>query len=498
MDQSGVEYGPTAIELPIRSKLRIAGQEREAARGATFERRSPADGRLVGVYADADLGDVQEAITAARAEFDTGSWARADAAHRAGILREAARLAGERADRLAETASWEVGKPLAQARGEVQQLIAALEYCAATALETEAEEERGRSERGTATVKPEPIGVVAVITSYNFPINLLTAKVPYALAVGCTVIVKPSGLSAGTAAEFCRLFADAGVPGGALQCVTTTSRSAVHELVVSPDVDKIAFTGSTATGQALMRDGAETMKQLTLELGGKGPIVVFEDADLDAVQSAIFTSIFQNAGQVCTAGSRLIVHESVHDEMLERVLAVAAAQRVGHPADPETTMGPVADEGLMHRIAEHVDWAQEDGAKLVFGGHRVTGEGYDNGWYFPPTVIDGVAPGSRLDQQEVFGPVLAVMTFATEEEAVAIANGTEFGLKAQVWTRDTERLRRVLSAMRAGMVYGNTAVATVPQVGMPFGGVKMSGYGREYGREGLESFLVKKGVFIAS
>lgn len=483
--------------LPRTYRLYVDGAWLDAEQGKLFERRSPADGRVVGRYADADVADMERAIEAARHEFDAGPWRPSPAADKARVLRAAAQLARSRADELAEVACWEVGKPLAQARGEVAQLIDALEYCAGAVYGLRGEAVTQEAEGGLGIIVHEPVGVVAAITSYNFPINLVAAKVPYALAAGCSVVLKPSELSTATAFEVCRLLLDSGLPAGALQVVSTTSVDAARHLVRSPLVDKVAFTGSTATGREIMRDAADTIKRLTLELGGKGPLLVFEDADLDAVEAAIFASIFQMAGQVCTAGSRLLVEDSIHDEVVERVLRVADAVRVGHPLDPATTMGPVATTAQADRIARHVRWALEDGATLRFGGHLLTGGGYDAGSYFEPTVFDDVDPASRLAQQEVFGPVLAITRFSTEQQAVDIANGTDYGLKATVWTRDSARLLRTLKAIRAGIVMGNTAAATVPQVGMPFGGYKMSGLGREYGMHGLiESFMETKSIFI--
>jgi acyl-CoA reductase-like NAD-dependent aldehyde dehydrogenase len=489
-------YDPQHLDLPLRYALRIGGRDRPALSGAVFDRRSPADGRLVGTYADAAPADAAAAVDIARAEFDHGSWRDLGVEQKAEIFRSAAALAAERAGLLAEVACWEVGKPFAQAQGEVRQLIAALEFCA-DAVAGVHDEDTTESDLGVGIVVHEPVGVVLAMPSYNFPINLVAAKVPYALAAGCSVIVKTHEISSGTAYEVCRLLTDAGVPAGALQVISSTSIETARALVRSPLIDKIAFTGSTPTGQAIIRDSADTIKRLTLELGGKGPLVVFDDADLDLVEGAIFTSIFQMAGQVCTAGSRLIVQDSVHDAVLERVLRVARTQRIGHPLDPATTMGPVSSEAQLARIAQHVEWAAADGGVLVHGGERLTGGDLDGGWYYAPTVFDHVDPASRLGQQEVFGPVLAVSSFATENEAVEIANGTDFGLKAMVFTDDDARLRRMLRALRAGMVYGNTAVATVPQVGMPFGGYKRSGIGREYGHQGLiESFMETKAVFI--
>lgn len=492
------QSGPVpGFELPRSYELHIDGAWVDAAESKVFERRSPADGRVVGRYADAAVCDMQCAIEAARREFDTGSWSALPAVEKAQVFRAAAELARSRADTLAEVACWEVGKPLVQARGEVAQLIEALEYCAGAVFSLRGEAATQEAAAGIGMVLHEPVGVVAAITSYNFPINLVAAKVPYALAAGCTVVLKPSELSPATAFEVSKLLLHSGLPPGALQVVSTTSVEVARHLVQSPLVDKVAFTGSTATGRAIMRDAADTIKRLTLELGGKGPLLVFEDADLDAVEAAIFGSIFQMAGQVCTAGSRLLVQESVHDEVVRRVLRVAGEVRVGHPLDPATTMGPVATAVQVDRIAEHVRWAHEDGSTLRCGGRPVTGGIYDAGFYFEPTVFDDVDPKSRLAQQEVFGPVLAITRFSTEQEAVAIANGTDYGLKATVWTRDSARLLRTLKAVRAGIVMGNTAAATVPQVGMPFGGYKMSGLGREYGKDGLiQSFMETKSLFI--
>lgn len=488
---------PTRVCLPQHHQVWIDGRWRDAEGARTYDRLSPADGRLVGTYADASTEDVDEAIASAREELDHGQWRDAPATTKAGVLLTAAKLAKERMESLAEVVSWEVGKPVDQARGEVNQLIAALEFCAGSVYSLRGEAVTQEAKGGLAMIVHEPVGVVAAISSYNFPINLVAAKIPYALAAGCTVILKPSELATGTAIEVARLILDAGLPAKALQIVSTTSVEASRALVRSPLVDKVAFTGSTATGRAIMRDGADTIKRLTLELGGKGPFIVFEDADLDAVEGAIFASIFQMAGQVCTAGSRLIVHESVHDEVVKRVRQVAEGVQVGHPLLAGTTMGPVATRSQLEKVLQHVAWAKEDGSTLVTGGNELTSEHFSHGHFVEPTVFDHVPPGSRLAQQEVFGPVLAILTFATDEEAIAIANGTDYGLKATVWTKDNARLLRTMRAVRAGIVMGNTAAATVPQVGMPFGGYKRSGLGREYGSEGLlGSFMETKSVFV--
>ena len=483
--------------LDASTSLWIAGEWRESSTGATFQRRNPADGTLVGTHADATLLDVQHAISAARNEFDHGTWPRTSSLEKAAVFRRAAQLARDRKAALSELVAREVGKPLADAGREVDQLAAALDYCAGAVFALRGEAVTRESDDGLALVVHEPVGVVAAITSYNFPVNLVAAKVPYALAAGCTVVLKPSELSVATAVEVARTLLDAGLPANALQVVSTTSTDASRALVLSADVDKVAFTGSTATGRAIMRDGAATIKRLTLELGGKGPIVVFDDADLDAVEGAIFSSIFQMAGQVCTAGSRLLVHESIHEEMTARVRRVAEAVVVGHPLEPTTTMGPLAQAGQVKSFRSHVAWAVEDGATLITGGDVLTEGAYAHGHFVTPTIFDDVPPQSRLAQQEVFGPILAITPFASEDEAIALANGTEYGLKATVWTRDGSRLLRMLKEVRAGMVMGNTTVATVPQVGVPFGGYKQSGLGREYGSDGIvSSFMETKTMFV--
>lgn len=493
----GLDLPDSGLALPRTYGLVVDGQSRPSAAGRTFERRSPADGRLIGIYADADVSDVEAAIVSARAEFDHGAWPRLRTLERAAIFGRAGELARRRAEELAELVCWEVGKPIEQARGEIRQLVEALDYVAGAVSHLHGEAVTSEDPGGLGLILHEPVGVVAAITSYNFPSNLVAAKVPYALAAGCTVVLKPSELSSGIAFEIANLLFDAGLPSNALHVISCSTPTAAEYLVESPLVDKVAFTGSTRTGQAIMRAAAGTLKRLTLELGGKGPIVVFPDADPDEVIGAIHSSIFLMAGQVCTAGSRLVVHEEIHDQILEGAVRVAESETVGHPFLPETTMGPIATPAGLERIERAVAVGVDEGGVVVTGGNRLSGGLYDVGSYFAPTILDRVDPVSRLGQEEVFGPVLAVMSFRDDEEAVQIANCTPYGLKASVWTRDPSRLLRTIRSIRSGIVMGNTAGATVPQVGMPFGGYKMSGFGREYGMSGLiESFMETKSVFL--
>jgi aldehyde dehydrogenase (NAD+) len=335
----------------------------------------------------------------------------------------------------------------------------------------------------------EPVGVVAAITPWNFPLLLACWKIAPALAAGNTVIVKPSEYTPLSILRFAEIAEHAGVPPGVLN-VLTGPADVGAALVRHPGVDKIAFTGSTATGRAIMKEAAETLKKVTLELGGKSPNLIFADADLDPAVRGAFLGIFYNNGQVCAAGSRLLVEESVHDLVMEKLLERARRATPGDPLDPKTRLGPLASESQLRKVEYYVNAGIRENATLVLGGERLSRKGY----FFTPTIFDRVTNAMTIGQEEIFGPVLAVMPFKDVEEAVEIANGTIYGLAAGIWTRDVKKAHRLARALKAGTVWINAYNVYDPA--SPFGGYKMSGFGRELGFHALEHYTQIKSVWV--
>jgi acyl-CoA reductase-like NAD-dependent aldehyde dehydrogenase len=435
---------------------------------------------------------------AARRAFDDGRWSNLSAQKRSNVLRKTAELLRENQDALAKNLCAEVGKPIKRAVGEVQGAAEVFDYYAGLALDLRGEAVSQQVPDALGLVLKEPVGVVGIITPWNFPLVLVAWKLAPALAAGCTTVCKPSHLTPGTTLELARLLAEAGLPPGVVNVVTGARDNGAivgQALCKSALVDKIAFTGSTATGKKVAETAAQTLKRVSLELGGKSPNVVFADvASLDAAVMGAFHGIYMNSGQVCQAGSRLLVQESVKDAFLEKLVAMTRKMRLGDPADPATAMGPLVSEPQFAKVMSFLDEGKR-AAQLVVGGGRVTANGLDKGLYVEPTIFDRVDNRSRLAQEEIFGPVLSVMTFRDREDALRIANDTLYGLAAAVWTRDLDTALGFAKGIKAGTVWINSFHgAGLWQ--MPYGGFKQSGLGRELGRAGLDAFLETKSVHI--
>lgn len=477
-------------------ELFVDGRWRPAADNRTSERTSPSDGAPVGRYARGGAVDVDTAVRAARRAFDETSWPSMPARQRAAILRRAADLLVERADDIGRQISLELGKPIQLARTEVLLTAEVFEYYAALTLDVRGESVSQHVPDAIGLILREPVGVVAMITPWNFPLLLLSWKVAPALAAGCTMVSKPASLTPGSALDLANVLQDAGLPDGVYNVVTGGGDEVGGALVAHPGVDKIAFTGSTEVGQRVMTGAAATMKKVTLELGGKSPNIVFADADLRKAIRGAYWGIFLNSGQACQAGSRLLVQRDVHDEFMAALVDMARKSRVGDPLDDATMIGPLVDDVQMGTVLDYIASGVDQGANLVAGGARLAGPAFDNGYFVGPTVFDDVRADMRIAREEIFGPVLAVTTFDTAADAVRIANDSQYGLAAAVWTADLDIAVRTAKALRAGTVWINAYHdAGLPFV-MPMGGYKSSGLGRELGREGLHEYFETKSVHL--
>jgi aldehyde dehydrogenase (NAD+)/betaine-aldehyde dehydrogenase len=476
-------------------QMLIDGQWVGAKSGATFERLNPANGELVGVYPLADTVDVDIAVGAARRAFDGGAWSNAPAKQRHDVLRKTADGIRAQIGPLSTLLAQEVGKPIAMAAAEVAMAADVYEYFAGVALDVRGESITQFVPDAVGLTVHEPVGVVGVITPWNFPVLLVSWKLAPALAAGCTIIAKPAQLTPGTTVELGRIITEAGAPNGVINVITGPGSKIGQHMAEHPEVDKIAFTGSTEVGKSVMRAAASNVKKISLELGGKSPNIIFPDANIDAAVAGAFFGIYLNTGQVCQAGSRLPVHESVKDEFLEKLTNFTKTVKLGDPLDPNTTMGPVVDQNQFNTVERYVSIGRDEGARILIGGARPTDRGLDKGFFYEPTIFDSVRNDMTIAQEEIFGPVLSVMTFKDMDEAVHIANDTMYGLAAAVWTRDINTALKAAKGIRAGTVWVN-AYHTAGLPHMPYGGYKQSGIGRELGRQGLEEYLETKAIQI--
>lgn len=460
-----------------------------------IRRHEPAGGRLVAEYAHAGDAEVDRAVAAARRAFDDGTWPRLPAAARARALHRLAELVDAARERLARIESEEVGKPLRQAQADLEGVVAHVEYAAALAATDHGQSWTRLDEGLVAYSSHVPVGVAALIVPWNFPALIVAQKLPYALATGCAAVIKPAELTSSTALEIAVLAHEAGFPEGTVNVVTGLGETTGAALVRHPGVDVVSFTGSTATGRRVAAEAGAGLKRVGLELGGKAANVVFADADLDqAADAAVFAAFF-NQGECCVSGTRLLVEGSIADSFVDEVVARTRALVVGDPADERTDIGPLVSGEHAERVLACVRAGRDDeSATLLTGGDRLTAGGRDRGWFVEPTIFADVRPGSRLFDQEIFGPVLSVATFDGVETAAALANATEYGLANAVWTSSVATATEMGDALRSGTVWVNTNIDGSPA--LAFGGMKSSGFGREAGLEGMREFTESKTIQI--
>jgi aldehyde dehydrogenase (NAD+) len=484
-------------DLEVPTTLLVDGEFTDAASGATFETFNPATGEVLAHLAEGTAVDVDRAVTAARRAFDEGPWSQMRPYDRQRILLSFVELFDRHYEEIARLDTLDMGAPLTRMLGNRRRALGMAAFYAglATAVRGETIDNSVPGEFLTYTLR-EPVGVVGAIVPWNNPHIAFTWKVCAALAAGCTVVLKPAEEASLSSLRLAQLLTEAGLPPGVLNVVTGFGETAGAALAGHDGVDKIAFTGSTATGQSIVRASAGNLKRLSLELGGKSPDIVFADADLAAAIPGAAMAAFGNSGQVCSAGTRLFVQREVYDEFIDKVCRFAEGLVVGDGLDPLTQLGPLVSETQLSRVTGYLDQGRRDGASVRTGGSRLTDASRAQGYFVAPTVFAEVSEAMSIVREEIFGPVLAAMPFDTEDEVVTRANATPYGLGAGVWTRDVGRAHRVSRRLHAGSVWVNCYQLMDPAV--PFGGYKMSGYGRESGVAHLEEFTEVKSVWVNS
>ncbi|HEU5346645.1 MAG TPA: aldehyde dehydrogenase family protein [Ktedonobacterales bacterium] len=475
-------------------KMLIGGQWVEAASGKTFETLNPATGKVLAHVAEGDAEDINRAVAAARKAFESGPWPKMTPSQRGRLLWRVAELIEEHADELAMLETLDNGKPIKYSKASDVPLTADhFRYFAGWATKIEGETIPVSIPNMLTYTLREPLGVVGQIIPWNFPMQMASWKLAPALAAGNTVILKPAEQTPLTALRIGELICEAGFPDGVVNIVPGYGHTAGAALAAHLDVDKIAFTGSTEVGKKILQASAGNLKKITLELGGKSPNIIFPDADLKWAVRGALTAIYFNSGQICTAGSRLFVHQSIYDETISQMAEAAAAMKVGEGVDPATEMGPVITQEQLDRVSGYIETGRREGATARAGGERVGGDLAD-GFFLRPTVLDQVTDEMTVAREEIFGPVVVALPFEEIEEVAARANRSIYGLAAGVWTSDIKKAHKMVSLLKSGVVWVNTYNQF--DAAAPFGGYRQSGYGREMGHAVLDAYTQIKTAWI--
>ncbi|MEI5682641.1 aldehyde dehydrogenase family protein [Mesorhizobium sp. CCNWLW179-1] len=488
------EQALTRLEMVPRQLL-IGGKWQGSVSGETFSTVSPLNGQDILEVAKGGSADVDKAVAAARKAFE-GGWSTMSPFERQSIILHLAEVVERNYETIAFLDTLDMGAPISRTRGGLRRALQLLRYYAgqATAIHGETISTSSPGDPFACTLK-EPLGVVGAITPWNAPFGMCVWKVGPALATGCTVVLKPAEQSPLSALYFGQLCLEAGVPEGVVNVVTGFAEAGAR-LAEHPDVDKVSFTGSTTTGQHIIRASAGNVKRLSLELGGKSPHIVFADADLDKAAPIAAMAVFQNSGQICSAGTRLFVEDSIHDEFLEKVVEHTGRLVVGDALDEATQLGPVIESAHMEKVLGYIETGVSEGASLATGGKRLDEQSVKDGYYIQPTIFSNVSDDMKIAKEEIFGPVLSVLRFSSLDEVISRANATSYGLGSGVWTTNVAKAHTVGRRLKNGSVWVNCYQMMDPAV--PFGGYKMSGYGRESGSEHVKEYLNTKGLWIAT
>lgn len=476
---------------PFAARHLINGAWRTSADGSTFERVSPSHGTVVTSASKGSLPDVDAAITAARATFDEGNWSQSSGKERATFLLKIADLIDRDRERIALLETLESGKPISQAQAEIEGAADLWRYAASLARTFHGDSHNSLGSDMLGLVLKEPIGVVAMITPWNFPFLIVSQKLPFALAAGCTAVIKPSEMTPATTVILGELCVEAGIPAGVVNIVLGYGDPVGTAMTTDKRVDMVTFTGSTAVGKSIVKSASQTLKKVSLELGGKNPQVIFPDADVESAVDAVVFGVYFNAGECCNSGSRIIVHEDIAEDFIARTVELSRKVPFGDPLDPSTKVGAIITPEHENKIDTYVRDAVNSGADVRLGGSAFSVQGL-SGHFYQPTVVTNITRDMPIAREEVFGPVLSVLTFKTFDEAIELINDADYGLSAGVWSDNVHTCLDFARKTRAGTIWTNTWMDGFPE--MPFGGMKESGQGRELGKYGLEEYLEAKTV----